>query len=76
MGSKLPQDPSSDLFHEDPTCGICKKPANKQTNSHENNTSLVEVMVCQKPKVFRAYCVFQRNKVIKPFVFTYIAYRV
>ena len=55
MGSKLDQDLSYDFFLEDPTCSVCgvllmKKGTNrqteKQTNDHENNTSLVKVEIC------------------------------
>ena len=44
MGSKLSQDPSFHFFQEDPTCSICViLLTNRQTNGHENNTSLAEL---------------------------------
>ena len=49
MASKLDQDPSFDFFEGDPTSTICvnllaNKHANKQTNGHENYTSLAEAI--------------------------------
>ena len=46
MGSKLEQDPSGFFsLEEGPTSSICViLQTNKQTNCHENNTSLAEIM--------------------------------
>ena len=43
MGSKLDQDLSSDFFSERYNKLHLCNPANKQTNSYENNVSIVEV---------------------------------
>ena len=58
MGSKLDQDPSSDFFQEDLTSSICiilqtNRQSDKQTYGHENNTSLVEVMIIEAHPIFK-----------------------
>ena len=45
MKSKLQQDQSADFFQEDPTSSICVIWLTKKTNGHENNTSLMEVII-------------------------------
>ena len=51
MGSKLDQDPSSDFSHEVLTSSICVVPLTyRQTNGHENNTSLAGAKISHNNK--------------------------
>ena len=67
MGSKSDHDPSYDFLREDSSSGICvilltNKQTSKQTNSHENNTSLVEIINVCTNKMQLIYYVLANEK--------------